>query len=106
MASSSSMASSLSVAASLSASSLKNICLACGEQAVRKDRRVIGGISGESGAVTLLWKEFIVKELEKRGEQVNIESVFESYMCRKCYYAYQKLLKAKEVKTFSNIISS
>ncbi len=50
--------------------------------------------------------EFIVKELEKRGEQVNIESVFESYMCRKCYYAYQKLLKAKEVKTFSNIVSS
>ncbi len=92
---SSSMASSSSTylsVSSLSASSLESICIACDELAIRKDRRVIGRISGESVEVTLLWKEFNLKELE----QVNIESVFEAaYMCRKCSYAYPKLLKAK-----------
>ncbi len=78
-------------------SSASPICLACGELAAKKDRRLLD----ISGRVTIYWKEIISQELEKTQPQ--IDDVNEllcpgpSFMCRKCFYAYDKLLLAKEV---------
>ena len=48
------------------------LCLACGEHTVKKDRRVLGGTSER---VTLLWKETISSELEKRKGDVDLDEL-------------------------------
>ena len=80
-----------------STSATAPLCLACGEHTVKKDRRVLGGTSER---VTLLWKETISSELEKRKEDVDLDELLcpgPGYMCRKCFYAYDKMLQNKEV---------
>ena len=79
-----------------------DLCLACGESAVEKDRRVLGGSGNTSEQVTLLWKRIFLKELDKRSEQLHFDldgliHQQRSYICRKCYYAYDKLCETEKV---------
>lgn len=52
--------------------------------------------------VALLWKVAVERELERRGhgQDLDLDSVIssrDSFMCKKCFYAYEKLLEAKKV---------
>ena len=49
---------------------------------------------GTSERVTLLWSK-----LEKRKKDVDLDELLcqATYMCRKCFYAYDKMLQNKEV---------
>ena len=79
------------------ASTEKHVCLGCSEVTQKKSRRVLGSTSEQ---VTILWKDVISKELELRSKQINLDNLLHpgrSYMCRRCYYAYDKLLQAKNV---------
>ncbi len=75
------------------------ICLACGGVAAVGSRRIIKTQSCDG--VSILWKEEIERELEKKGEALDLDHLIssqqEAYMCRKCFYAYEKLLEAKKV---------
>lgn len=96
----------MATAAAATASSRK-CCLSCGDLAVAGDRRVLGRGSG-SDTVTSLWKKLITKELERRNTQLDIDSLIsqeEGYVCRKCFHAYEKLLKNTEVGPLAIITS-
>ncbi len=69
----------------MAASSASPICLACGELAAKKDRRLLD----ISGRVTIYWKEIISQELEKTQPQIDVDELLcpgPSFMCRKCFY--------------------
>lgn len=73
-------------------------CLSCGELTVVRDRRVLGeNVPG----VTSLWKDLISEELERRELQLNLADFISpqgvGYLCRKCFHAYDKFLRDKEV---------
>ena len=79
------------------ASTEKQVCLGCGEVTQKRNRRVLGSTSEQ---VAILWKDVISKELELRRQQINLDNLLHpgrSYMCRRCYHAYDKLLQAKKV---------
>ena len=64
-------------------------CLACGELSQKRDRRVIGG-SNTSEAIIL----------QSRKQEIALDRLLSpglGYICRKCHYAYDKLLKAEDV---------
>ncbi len=73
------------------------ICLACGGVAAVGSRRIIKTQSCDG--VSILWKE-IERELEKKGEALDLDNLIssqqEAYMCRKCFYAYEKTTRSKE----------
>ena len=80
------------------------LCLGCGERTRGPwDRRNL--TSSVSQHVVPLWKSIISKELEKRNQQADLDFVIAGagdsqrvgQMCRKCFYAYEKVLKAQAV---------
>ena len=74
-------------------------CLACGELSQKRDRRVLCG-SNTSEAIILLWKRVISKELQSRKQEIDMDRLLSpglGYICRKCHYAYDKLLKAEDI---------
>ncbi len=62
-----------------------------------KQRRVLG--VAESEKVTLFWKEMAFKNLEKSGKQLDLDVLInkQGFICKKCFYAYDKLIKKKMV---------
>ena len=76
-------------------------CLACGGVAGIRERRVLGVSRSEK--VTVLWKETILKVLEREGKQLDIDNLIsqdQGFMCRKCFYGYNKLIEKKEVHNY------
>ena len=74
------------------------VCLACGETTKRSsDRRRLS--SNVCQHVSSLWKTTISLELQKRSQlHVDVEALsLSGHVCRKCFYAYEKVLKAKAV---------
>ncbi len=80
------------------------ICLACGEVTRRSsDRRNLK--SSASQHVVPLWKTTITSELQKRNQLADLDGLISGssephgagHMCRKCFYAYEKVLKAKAI---------
>ena len=74
-------------------------CLACGELSQKRDRRVHCG-SNTSKAIILLWKRVISKEQQSRKQEIDLDGLLSpgiGYICRKCHYAYDNLLKAEDV---------
>ena len=80
------------------------LCLGCGESTRGPwDRRNLK--SSVSQHVVPLWKSIIRRELEKRNQQADLDCVIAGpgdpdrvgQMCRKCFYAYEKVLKAQAV---------
>ena len=68
----------------------------CGVITQSTDRRNLNSISSQH--VVPVWKNIVAKELEGRCLSVNLCDPLCStaHMCRKCFYAYEKLLKATE----------
>ena len=96
------MASSSSGAEISSSKTIGQICLACGELTIKKDRRVLGGSGSASEQVTNLWRETIANELRRRSKVLDFDSLIHpgaGYLCRKCYYSYEKLLETREVQS-------
>lgn len=63
-------------------------------------RRVLG--VSDSEQVTLLWKETIFKVLERESKQLDIDNLIskeQGFICKECFYAYDKMLEKKEVYT-------
>ena len=86
----------------MTSSSSNVFCLACADIAVIRGRRVLG--VPESERVTLLWKETVKSVIQKEGKQFDADSIIrkkEAYMCKKCYYAYEKFADKKEVLHFT-----
>lgn len=84
-------------------SSETEICLACGGVAVVRKRRVLGNGTKE---VTLLWKEILVNAMEEEGKELDITNFFsqkERFMCKNCFYAYNKVIEKKEVHSLTQI---
>ena len=56
--------------------------------------------------MTLLWKETVKSVIQKEGKQFDADSIIirkkETYMCKKCYYAYEQFADKKEVLHLSN----
>lgn len=80
------------------------VCLGCGEVAQRSsDRRNLK--SSCSQHVVSLWKTTIASELQKRNQLADLDSLISGsgephgagYMCRRCFYSYEKVLKAKAI---------
>ena len=77
------------------------LCLGCGEGVQRSsERRSL--TSPSSQHVIPLWKEVVGSELQRMGKVADLESVVSGsgaggYMCRKCFYACEKVLKARAV---------
>ena len=70
-------------------------CVACGEVAVKRgDRRSLRSSASEH--VLPLWKSTIEKALEK-VRMTDLEETGTEQMCRRCFYAYEKVLKAHAV---------
>ena len=74
------------------------LCLACGEVTSRtSDRRNLRNSSSQH--VIPLWKDLVAEELSKRNQHADLDDLVSGnsgYMCRKCFYAYEKYLKVKE----------
>ena len=50
--------------------------------------------------MTLVWKETVLNVIQKEGKRFNADSIItrkERYMCKKCFYAYEKFAEKKEV---------
>ena len=87
------------------------LCLACGELISKAtERRNI--FTSSSQHVTASWKTFFKRELENRKQYGVLETTFpesgeivaanignQKYVCRKCFYAFEKFLKFEEVRT-------
>ena len=80
------------------------VCLGCAEVTHRpSDRRKLK--SSASQHVLPLWKHVVTRVLEKRNQQADLDGLLCGYgnperggqMCRKCFYAYEKVLKAQAV---------
>ena len=86
------------------------LCLACGELISKAtERRNI--FTSSSQHVTASWKTFFKRELENRKQYGVLETTFpesgeivaanignQKYVCRKCFYAFEKFLKFEEVQ--------
>ena len=80
------------------------LCLGCGEVSPRSsDRRNL--MSNSSQHVVPLWKKTIASELQKRNQLIDLDGLISGWgephragqMCRKCFYAYEKVLNASAV---------
>ena len=73
------------------------ICLACAEPVKKVNRRILG--ASNSTEVTVLWKEVISRDIEKRGVNLDLEQLIqkEAYICRSCFNIYDKLLEKQKV---------
>ena len=83
------------------------VCVACGELARKNNRRILGKRGSVSEEVTLLWVNTIQKKLGSRNVSLDVDSLIASglaYMCRKCHYLYDKLVKAHEVSSSNRYI--
>ncbi len=74
--------------ASSSSSDVVTLCLACGEVARKKGRRVLGGRGSPSEGVTFLWRDLTAEELQGSRRQLNWDDLItqfqgQSYMCRR-----------------------
>lgn len=83
------------------ASDTQLLCLACGEgPLVTTNRRNI--LSSSSQHVIPLWRHMVEMEFERRNQYVALDIVLSAsqhtFMCRKCFYAYEKVLKTQEVR--------
>ena len=61
-------------------------------------KRVLGS-SNTSEAIILLWKRVILKELQSSKQEIDLDRLLSprlGYICRRCHYAYDKLLKAED----------
>ena len=79
---------------------LAGTCLACGDSVLSANRRNLN--TSASKHVVPIWKEIASKELEKRQYGVDLDDLLAGSgdpasrcMCRRCFYAYEKLLGAK-----------
>ena len=72
------------------------ICLACAEPVKKGNRRILG--ASNSTEVTVLWKEVISRDIEKRGVNLDLEQLIqeEAYICRSCFNIYDKLLEKQK----------
>ena len=91
------------------------LCLACGELISKAtERRNI--FTSSSQHVTASWKTFFKRELENRKQYGVLETTFpesgeivaanignQKYVCRKCFYAFEKFLKFEEVQLNNKI---
>ena len=91
------------------------LCLACGELISKAtERRNI--FTSLSQHVTASWKTFFKRELENRKQYGVLETTFpesgeivaanignQKYVCRKCFYAFEKFLKFEEVQLNNKI---
>lgn len=75
------------------------VCLACCDITSRASKRR-NLSSSSSSHVVPLWKEIVQEEIQKQDRNIDIDSVVDpdrsGYMCRKCFYAYEKYMKLKE----------
>ena len=92
----------------LSSSSGAALCLACASPTLVRGRRILG--TPESERVTLVWKETVLNVIHKEGKRFDADSIItrkERYMCKKCFYAYEKFAEKKEVgRIFSIVVRS
>ena len=75
--------------------------MACGGAAVKGSRRVISLSNCER--VALLWKEIVSEELDRKGKQIDLDTILDGsiiYMCKKCFYAYENFLDSKKVSRY------
>ena len=76
------------------------LCLGCGEVVQRSSERS-NLMTTTSQHVVPLWKEVVGSELQRRGRVMDLDGIVSEsgarYMCRKCFYAYEKVLKARAV---------
>ena len=79
---------------------VSDLCLACGRAAVSGERRITGE-EGKDSNLTMLWNNLAAKELEKTGENVDLEVFLRHrpgpFFCRKCFRAYGNLMTAMKV---------
>lgn len=83
------------------------LCLGCGEQITKAtDRHNLCNTS--SRHVFNMWREFFKRKLERRnqlsvlmdsGEIIAANGVYQKNMCKKCFYYFEKFLRAEEVAT-------
>ena len=79
------------------------MCLGCGQTTRRSwERRNLH--SSVTKEVTQLWKATLTSALQKRNSEADVDSLVcascgahSEYICRMCFYAYQRILKAKAV---------
>ena len=75
-----------------------SLCLASASPTLVRGRRILG--TPESERVTLVWKETVLNVIQKEGKGIDADSIItrkERYMCKKCFYAYEKFAEKKEV---------
>ena len=86
------------------ASCVAGLCLGCGKITEKTDRRNL--LNTPSQHVLSLWKHMLKLQLDKGTDQVDLERMISDahllqkelrYMCRSCFYAYNKVVKAQEV---------
>ena len=75
------------------------ICLGCGTATKRSsDRRYL--YSSASSHVLPLWSSTITTQLKQSHPQLELDSLLAEvgrpYLCRKCFYGYEKVLKGTE----------
>ena len=80
------------------------VCLGCGSITRRSsDRRNLNSVASQH--VAALWKTTMTSELQKRKQLVDLDCLISGSdetskpgkMCRKCFYAYEKVFNAKTV---------
>ena len=85
---------------------VSDLCLACGGAAVSGERRIIGE-EGKDSDLTTLRKNLAAKELEKTGENVDLEIFLRHrpgpFFCRKCFRAYGNLMTAMKVSCYQSM---
>ena len=71
------------------------LCLACGEVTSRlSDRRNLSGPTSQH--VVPLWNEIIMEGSQRQNKALGLETGQSGYMCRRCFYAYEKCIKLKD----------
>ena len=52
--------------------------------------------------IASLWKEIFSEEIEREGRVIDLDAILKGiiYMCKKCYYCYEKFLDSKKVSFF------
>ena len=89
----------------LSSSTGAALCLSCASPTLVRGRRILG--TPESKRVTLVWKETVLNEIQKEEKQFDADSIItrkERYLCKKCFYAYEKFAEKKEVGRIFSIV--
>ena len=81
-------------ASAMAASTKVVLCQACGEEASASDRRSVSGGGGAQN-VLAVWTELFSVEIHR--QRLDMPSTTSGCMCRKCFYAYEKYIKLKEI---------